>query len=300
MKKHLLSSLGLFTATAALALTSTAGCDRKSETAGHAETTGAQQDKPTVDKVKEAPAAYYGKKLTLTGEVDSPHADMREFTLEGSEGIFDNDIRVLTKSPVKMGGAPLAEDQRVIVTGTVRRFTTAEVEREVGWDLSPELEVELRDKPVLVAEEIRRVEPSATWTDKTPEGEIIGTMMLVTAVTPEALAGQKIRIDKAKVQSTTSKGVWIGSSHADQTFVMPTGDADLSKIKAGDMVDVRGTVKKTPPVDEAIKAWGATPTMRGVIQGEPLYVEATQLQPAEKKEKGEKAGGDKKAKTANP
>jgi hypothetical protein len=262
-------------------LVAAASCDRRPGTddsvANETRTTGATQSKPSVEQVKDSPASFYGKRVTLSGEVESPTEGGRAFTLEGNKWIFDHDIRVLSRSPVKMGGATLKEDDDVVVTGTVRRFVVAEVERELGWDLSPQLEIELREKPVLVAEEVRRVEPSATWTEKNPEGEIVGLMFLVAAPSPDALTGQAIRLDKTKVQSKTGKGMWVGASHAEQTFVLAGEGVDASKINVGDLVDVRGTLKKTPPVDQALKDWGAAPTMRGVIRGEPLYIEASQV-----------------------
>jgi hypothetical protein len=43
------------------------------------------------------------------------------------------------------------------VTGTVRRMTIIELEREVGWDLDPKLEAEFQDKPFLIARSVERV-----------------------------------------------------------------------------------------------------------------------------------------------
>jgi hypothetical protein len=260
----------------ALSAIAAIACDRRSDTSSETQTTGATHP-PTVEKVKDEPSKFYGKRVTLSGEVDSPKADSKEFTLEGNAWIFDREIRVLTKSPVKIGGAPLADDDHVVVTGTVRPFVVADVEREIGWDLSPELEVELREKPVLVADEIRRVEPSATWTEKKPQGEIVGLWLLVTTPTPQALVGQPVNAEKLKVHSVTKKGFFVGPSHAEQTFVLASDASALEGIKPGDLVDVRGTVKKTPPVDTAMKDFGLAPTLRSVVEREPLYVEAKEI-----------------------
>jgi hypothetical protein len=221
--------------------------------------------------------------VTLAGEVDSPRADAKAFTLEGNAWIFDHEIRVRTKSAVRMGGGSLGEDDHVVVSGTVRPFVTAEIERELGWDLAPELEIELRDKPVLVADEIRRVEPSATWSEKAPQGEILGLWLLITTPTPDALVGQSVTAEKVKVQNVTKKGFFVGPSHTEQTFVLAGDPAELSGIKAGDLVAVRGTVKKTPAVDTAVKNFGLSPSLRGVVEHEPLYVEATEIKRADPK-----------------
>lgn len=264
------------------------GCDRRSadEMPGkETQTTGAAQKTPTVERVKDDPSRYYGKRVTLTGEVDAPRSDAKAFTLEGNAWIFDHEIRVLTKSPVKMGGAALGEDDHVVVTGTVRPFVTAEIERELGWDLTPELEVELKNKPVIVADEVRRIQPSATWSEKKPQGEIVGLWLLTSTPTPEALVGQSVSADKLKVQNVTNKGFFVGPSHTEQTFVLASDPNQLSGIKAGDMVDVRGTVKKTPPVDTAMKDFGLPATLRGVVEHEPLYVDAKEIKRADTKKK---------------
>ncbi len=262
-----------------LSLLALAGCDRHNEEkAQETRTTGAPQVKP--EEVKDDPARFYGKRVTLTGEVEDVGRGGRAFKLEGNDWLFPGEIRVLTRSPVAMGGAALSDDDEVVVTGTVRRFVVADVERDLGWDLDSEVEVELRDKPVLVADEIRRIEPAAKWTAQEPKGEIVGTVLLVTTAAPESLVGNSIRVERTKVQSVAGKGLWIGPSHAEQTFVLPAGGADISGIKAGDLVDLKGTVKKTPPAPEAIKSWNLEPTMRTVLEGEPVYVEANEVKRA--------------------
>lgn len=252
-------------------------CDRPSDSMRSPDTTTPAPTHATVDDVKDTPARFYGKKVTLSGEVAALASDQRAFTLEGSEWIFPDKIRVLTRSPVKMGGAPLASDDHVLVTGTVRRFVKADIDRELGWNLTPETEVTLRDKPVLVADEIRRVEPSATWTAQKPEGEIVSVVTMVTTFSPEALAGQPITLEHTKVQTVTGKVVWVGNSHANQTPVVPPQGTEASSFKAGQTVDVRGTVRKTPPADEAVKTWGLPKELHAVLDREPLYVEASSI-----------------------
>ena len=42
----------------------------------------------------------------------------------------------------------------VTVTGIVRMMVAAEIERELGWNLDPQIEAELERKPVLVAQSL--------------------------------------------------------------------------------------------------------------------------------------------------
>ncbi len=48
-------------------------------------------------------------------------------------------------------------DNKVRVTGTVRRLTIVELERELGRNLTTELEAEIKTRPILVARSVERV-----------------------------------------------------------------------------------------------------------------------------------------------
>lgn len=121
-----------------------------------------------VEDVEEDPAEHYGEQVTVAGEVDqilSPRA----FMLEGSGFLWDHEIPVLTKSDVTLRGQDITADDALMVRGTVRPFVVAEIERELGWDLDPEIEIEMRDQPVIVAESISPVDQQASWTESEAE-----------------------------------------------------------------------------------------------------------------------------------
>lgn len=111
-----------------------------------------------VRDINKNPASYMDKKVSLRGEVEemvSPQA----FVLDG-EGIFNDRILVISektaqppKGKERAGTAALdvQEDDKVQVSGTVRRLTVVEVEKEYGMDLKPELEAEFEESmPVVV------------------------------------------------------------------------------------------------------------------------------------------------------
>ncbi|WP_228020077.1 hypothetical protein [Sphaerospermopsis sp. LEGE 08334] len=108
---------------------------------------------PTPGELTTNPNVYYGKTLAVTGEVeniDSPVA----FTLNEDKLLGTQDLLVLhTKSePV------VREGEKVAVTGVLRPFVVADLERDydITWDLDLQrkLEAEYRDKPVLVATDV--------------------------------------------------------------------------------------------------------------------------------------------------
>jgi hypothetical protein len=106
------------------------------------------------------PDDYIGKTVSLEADVEevwSPYAFSLDEDAAFAGGV-DNDLLVF--SP-KAGNLSAIDDQwlnnRVRVTGEVRRMSVVEIEREIGWDLDPKLEIELeRVRPVIIATSIER------------------------------------------------------------------------------------------------------------------------------------------------
>lgn len=121
-------------------------------------------DKNKVEQIEDDPDRFIGKEVTVTGEVDDVYSD-RSFELEGNDWLFDREILILTRSPMNLTSGPFVADDEVIVTGTVRYFHTAEIEREVGWDLDAAIETEWSSKPVIVANSVRKVQAAEGWNE---------------------------------------------------------------------------------------------------------------------------------------
>lgn len=111
--------------------------------------------RPTVEEVQDTPTSYYGKRVRLAGKVDEILSD-RAFELEGAGWAFGDNIIVLTKTPVRFTGAPLARDSELIVSGVVRR-RVEDTAIELGWAPTPEHETKVNERPVLVADSIRLI-----------------------------------------------------------------------------------------------------------------------------------------------
>lgn len=227
----------------------------------------------TVDKVKEQPASYYDKEVRVTGKVDQVLGD-RAFELEGAGWAFNDNITVLTNTPVQFAGVGLNKRDEVIVEGKVRRFVVADLERDLGWDLSPEIEVRLKERPVLVADNIRRVTESGRWHLKADVNEpLVSLATIVTHVDPNVLVDKKVDLEHERVQSVMGKGVWIGPNRMSQVYVVP--DELPAEIKAGDTIRVRGTLKKVPA--DAIKAWNLPVEQSSVVNQEMLFVDDAKI-----------------------
>ncbi|MEZ4309707.1 MAG: hypothetical protein R3F14_16855 [Polyangiaceae bacterium] len=142
----------------------------------------------SVDSIREDPARYYGKAVTVTGEVDKVYTD-RVFELEGSGWAFNDNITVVTKTPVRIADMPLAKGDHLILKGTVQKFVSADITRDYGWTASPDVLVRIEKRPVLVAESIRLVGEYGTWSAKTtppPTGPITTTLIIVPPSSPRA------------------------------------------------------------------------------------------------------------------
>lgn len=122
---------------------------------------------PVADIVSE-PNSYFGREVTVVADVEEvfgPYA----FALDEDaplRGGIDRDMLVLTRKSTNLADI---DDQwlmnKVRVTGTIGRISVVEIEREIGWDLDPELEVELEGAgAVLIAQSVERVEDAAGTT----------------------------------------------------------------------------------------------------------------------------------------
>lgn len=105
---------------------------------------------PEPGELTSDPRKYYGKTLAVSGEVENLRS-ANSFTLDEDQLIGGQDLLVIHAVP----RPSLREGEKVAVTGVLRPFVVAELEREYNlqWDLTlkRQLEAEYSNKPVLVA-----------------------------------------------------------------------------------------------------------------------------------------------------
>ncbi len=130
----------------ALAISSSAvalgGCERDGVGEDMADT--------TVEEVKDWPAAYMGKVVTLVGEVEQQYAS-GSFRIDGKGTWWDDEILVVVP---REQVATLAEGADVRVTGEISQLVVTEIERDYGLDFVNEVEVEFRGKPIVIARSV--------------------------------------------------------------------------------------------------------------------------------------------------
>ncbi|GAB4529950.1 MAG: hypothetical protein Tsb0014_12250 [Pleurocapsa sp.] len=108
---------------------------------------------PELEDVSENPDSYYSQEIAIEGEVGEVRNDYA-FTLKEDQLIGGDDLLIINAT-----GEPIPNvDEKVVVTGMVRPFIKAELERDydLTWDLDvqEEIEAEYSEKPVLVVDAI--------------------------------------------------------------------------------------------------------------------------------------------------
>ena len=104
-----------------------------------------------VEELLDNVARYNNQKVKVSGEVEEV-IDRQAFILE-SGGLFNDEIVVL----IPKNNMRVEEDSEVTVTGTVRAVGLVEIEREYGWDLDPQIKIELENvEAYLIADRIER------------------------------------------------------------------------------------------------------------------------------------------------
>ena len=99
---------------------------------------------------------YYGQTVTVRAEVEDV-LDSHSFTLDEDAVLAGPDVVVLV--PAGFDASSLAHDQVVVVTGKVRPYVMAELEKDFDWFKDGKIvtmgtKVDYKTRPVLVAETI--------------------------------------------------------------------------------------------------------------------------------------------------
>jgi hypothetical protein len=123
------------------------------------------QQEPKVREINESPSRWWGKKVSLHGEVEKIYS-RGAFVLEGN-GVFNNQILVIPKISMPShgqeqnqaagtaAGLKLKKDDEVHLTGVVQQLTKENITKIYGRDLDPELKVEIKGSmPVVIAQTI--------------------------------------------------------------------------------------------------------------------------------------------------
>lgn len=104
----------------------------------------------SLSDVDDNPDAYLGNRVTVYGEA-SELVGATGFRLEDPGFFAGDDVLVLMREE----GMTVAEDGRYYVTGTVQRFSLADAEAELGYDLDDALFGDWADRTVIIADRVQ-------------------------------------------------------------------------------------------------------------------------------------------------
>jgi hypothetical protein len=109
----------------------------------------------------ENPTQYVGDTVTVVADVEEVLGTFA-FMLDEDDALaggIDNDMIVFSPKSAQLANI---DDQwvnnRVRVTGVIRQGAAVDIEREIDWDLTPDVEKRFEGpKPVLIAHRVERV-----------------------------------------------------------------------------------------------------------------------------------------------
>jgi len=112
---------------------------------------------PEPGELTRDPQQYYGRALAVTGEVEAIQG-ANAFTLEDDQLFGGRDLLVIQRKPAAVNQPAINDGEKVAVTGTLRPFVVAELERDYdfnwGTGVQQQLEAEYQNRPVLIADNV--------------------------------------------------------------------------------------------------------------------------------------------------
>jgi hypothetical protein len=231
---------------------------------------GAQGTRVELNDLEDNAQRYTGKTISVDAEVDEVLGP-RVFKIDQGHW-FNLGGEMLVIMPTHLA-ALVREDDRVTVTGTVKEFVRAEFDREWGFDMTDEIEVELKTRPVLVASRVvggndnvalmiqtgqtgQQQAQQGRQTDDRPVGttgekmdERFNAGRMVTNLSDLADAdhefvGRDVQIESVRIEKTAKGGGFWARSGNTSILVLPI---DTSRqMTAGQSVSIDGVVLRMP------------------------------------------------------
>ncbi len=257
---------------AAAAPASRSAAQRKPGANGQA--AGAASDQPVkadLNDLERHPEKYIGKTVAVEGEATEilgPHL----FTVDAPKWFhLWGGMLVVVPEPF---ATIVRRDAPVRVTGTVEKVVLAEAKRKWSFINDPKIQVDLFEKPVLVAKEVTTVAPSIvslrigpdqpTGTSGSNAASVKDLNQLASA-TDTSLVGSKVELT-GTVARTEGDGFWVRTPSGGEVFVLPAKKG--TTVRGGQTAAIHGTVLETPRQNrEAGKA------------KHPIYIYADRIEP---------------------
>jgi hypothetical protein len=213
----------------------------------------------TLEQLEDDAGKYIGQTVSVDAEVEDIYGP-RLFTIDEPRwGDLEGEVLVHVPSAL---AALVRENDRVTVTGEVKRAVMADLEREWGWmGLDPEIEVDFSAKPIIVATRIvggnsdvalfvetatpRESAPSGA--NRAASGATEPALSDLDEVTTggDDLVGRRVSLRNVRVEQMSAHGGFFVKSNGDSIFVLPPKDGSTT-VNGGDTVTIEGVVLEAP------------------------------------------------------
>jgi hypothetical protein len=230
-----------------------------------------QAVKVDLNDLQRHPEKYIGKTVTVEGEaaeVLGPHL----FTVDEPKWFhLWGGMLVVVPEPF---AAIVRRDAPIRVTGTVEKVLLAEAKRKWSFISDPRIQVDLFQKPVLVAKEVTTVAPTVVSLKIAPDqpvstsgssAEAIKDLNQLASATDSSLVGSKVDLTGTLVRAE-GNGFWARTPSGGEVFVLP---ASKTAARVGQIAAIHGIVLETPRQD------------RDASKGRPhpIYIYADRVEP---------------------
>ena len=218
-----------------------------------------------LDALENDGAQWIGKTVSVDAEVEEVYGP-RVFSIdEPNWADLDGEILVYVPSTL---AALVREDDRVTVSGTVKKFVKADFENDWGWlDTDNDIDARLSLRPVLVAERIigggdnRALVVAINQQERTSQGSAAADRPVGTSGTTGAagvmsdlsslakadddLIGRTVNLSNVRVTSKASLGGFYTQAGDATLFVLPAPGMGM-ELEEGDTVNLEGFVMQLP------------------------------------------------------
>ena len=233
-----------------------------------------EQGGATARQIIENPAGFVGKKVTVSGDVKEIWGP-RAFSMDS--GLTAGELLVIGREPFpgvvdKGANTAYVVNDATTVTGVVRMLVTADIEREIGWDLDPRIEAEFNAKPVLVAQSVSfrpganraAANHNAGANQSSNDVEITDYLIIVAEPNRTSLIGRRVRLTGVQVQSVVGdRTFYVGPSESQRILVLldeeKTPDSKIEgkvDVDPGQTVSFTGVIERMPSIEEARNRFG--------------------------------------------
>ena len=209
-----------------------------------------------ISALEENPEQHMGKTISVDAEVEEVFGP-RLFTIdERNWGDLDGELLVFVPTPL---AAVVRDDDRITVTGVVKRFVEVDLDKEWGWlGMDAGIDVDVSKRPVLVASRIVGGNNNSAVIINTGSGTTgaVGTSGGAARTTAgtvsdlgalaganESMVGRSVALNGVAVHAVAKDRGFFAKAGNNLVFVLPMADAAVSQ---GQTVSLEGVALEMP------------------------------------------------------